>query len=42
MNANGGARPPEFMSTHPSPETRIADINKWMPKALEYYKTAAK
>lgn len=42
MNAAGGSRPPEFMSTHPSPETRIADINKWMPKALEYYKVAGK
>jgi predicted Zn-dependent protease len=42
MNGTGGARPPEFMSTHPSPQTRIADINKWMPKALEYYKTVLK
>ncbi len=37
MSASGGATPPEFMSTHPSPAARIADINKWMPQALKYY-----
>lgn len=38
--ASSGARQPEFLSTHPSPETRISDINKDLPKALEYYKAA--
>lgn len=33
-------RPPEFLSTHPSPENRRADIEKHMPKALEYYKAS--
>ncbi|MBM3177157.1 MAG: M48 family metallopeptidase [Bacteroidetes bacterium] len=33
----GGAAPPEFLSTHPSDERRIADINKIMPEALKYY-----
>jgi predicted Zn-dependent protease len=37
MNAAGGARPPEFISTHPSPETRVANLNTWMPKAEKYY-----
>lgn len=32
-----GQKPPEFLSTHPSDETRIANLNKNMPKALEYY-----
>jgi predicted Zn-dependent protease len=32
----GGARPPEFSSTHPSPETRIRDLQALMPKAKEY------
>lgn len=32
----GGARPPEFSSTHPSPETRIRDLQALMPKAMEY------
>lgn len=33
-------RPPEFLSTHPSPEHRRADLEKHMAKALEYYKQA--
>ncbi|MEM6642925.1 MAG: M48 family metallopeptidase [Bacteroidota bacterium] len=39
---SGGEAPPEFMSTHPSHDTRIADLNKNMPKALSYYRTATK
>jgi len=27
--------PAEFMSTHPSHETRIRQLNEWMPKAIE-------
>jgi predicted Zn-dependent protease len=34
----GGAAPPEFLSTHPSDATRIADIKKELPEALSYYK----
>ena len=34
---SGGESPPEFVSTHPSHETRISDLNKWMPEALKYY-----
>jgi predicted Zn-dependent protease len=33
-----GAAPPEWLSTHPSDATRIADLNKAMPEALKYYK----
>lgn len=33
-------RPPEFLSTHPSPENRRADLEKHMPKALEFYKAS--
>lgn len=29
----GGAAPPEFMSTHPSDESRIQQIQEWMPEA---------
>lgn len=39
-SASSGARQPEFLSTHPSPQTRISDIEKDLPKALEYYKAA--
>ncbi|MDO5614658.1 MAG: M48 family metallopeptidase [Cruoricaptor ignavus] len=39
-SASSGSRQPEFLSTHPSPESRRADIEKHLPKALEYYKAA--
>lgn len=35
---SGGEAPPEFMSTHPSHDTRISDLKKNMPDALEYYR----
>lgn len=35
---SSGQRPPEFLSTHPHPETRIADLNNQIPEALKYYK----
>jgi len=37
QQASGGQAPPEFLSTHPSPGNRIAQINSIMPKAMEYY-----
>lgn len=34
MKANsGGEAPPEFMSTHPSNDTRIANLKQWAPEA---------
>ena len=33
-----GAAPPEFLSTHPSNGTRIADIQRELPEARKYYK----
>ncbi len=33
----GGGAPPEFLSTHPSDETRIRAIQKRLPEALKYY-----
>lgn len=33
-----GPRPPEFLSTHPSPESRIKRLQKLMPKAMKYYR----
>jgi len=38
--SSNGQRPPEFLSTHPNPENRRADLEEHMPKALEYYKKA--
>lgn len=40
MQEQGGAAPPEFLSTHPSPDTRIKDLQEWMPEALGYYEKA--
>jgi predicted Zn-dependent protease len=34
---NHGAKPPEFLSTHPSDETRIQNLQKWIPEAMRYY-----
>ena len=36
--SGSGGSVPEFLSTHPSDETRIADLNRLMPEALKYYK----
>lgn len=38
MAAQGGGAPPEFLSTHPSNETRINDLKKLIPEAMQYYK----
>jgi len=38
MAAQSGGNPPEFLSTHPSDETRIADLKKELPEAMSYYK----
>jgi predicted Zn-dependent protease len=40
MSQGGGGKPPEFMSTHPSDETRIANLQRLMPEAQKYYKPA--
>jgi len=42
MNKQDGQRPPQFLSTHPAPETRIADIKKYIPEALPYYEKSTK
>ena len=33
-----GASPPEFLSTHPADETRIRNIEKLIPEAMQYYR----
>ncbi|WP_439883554.1 M48 family metallopeptidase [Pontibacter sp. MBLB2868] len=38
MESQGGGAPPEFLSTHPSAGTRVADLKKHMPEALKYYR----
>ncbi|MBS0523040.1 MAG: M48 family metallopeptidase [Proteobacteria bacterium] len=34
---SGGRKPPEWLSTHPADDSRLADIRKWMPEAMKYY-----
>ncbi|MCI0427103.1 MAG: M48 family metallopeptidase [Nitrospiraceae bacterium] len=36
---SGSGAPSEFMSTHPSHETRITQLKKWMPEAMAIYQT---
>jgi len=38
MAAGSGAKQPEFMSTHPVEENRIAEIKKFLPEAQKYFK----
>ncbi len=42
MAAASDGAPPEFLSTHPAHETRIADLTKWMPEAMGLYEKAPK
>jgi len=35
--SQGSSRPPEFLSTHPSEETRVQQIDAWLPAALRSY-----
>jgi predicted Zn-dependent protease len=38
MDQAGGSRQPQWMSTHPNPSTRIAQLREWLPEAQRYYK----
>jgi predicted Zn-dependent protease len=38
MSAQSGANPPEILSSHPSDQTRINNLRKWIPDAMKYYK----
>lgn len=40
MGAHGGAKPPEWMSTHPSGESRIQDLKRLIPTVMPLYQEA--
>jgi predicted Zn-dependent protease len=40
MSSVGGAKPPEFLSTHPSDESRMRKLKQFMPEAMKYYKAS--
>ena len=42
MAAQSSNKTSEFLSDHPSDETRIRQIQNWMPEALQYYKKGGK
>jgi predicted Zn-dependent protease len=42
MNQTEGKSPPEFLSTHPAPASRIANIKAHIPEAMSYYKSPLK
>ena len=41
-NAGGAARPPQFLSTHPSHESRIREIEANLPRVLPLYRAQAR
>jgi Zn-dependent protease with chaperone function len=38
MAAQGGSRPPAFLSDHPADEERIKALQNEMPEAMKYYR----
>jgi predicted Zn-dependent protease len=40
MAEKGAGAPPEFLSTHPSDDTRIREIQGFLPEAMSYYRRA--
>lgn len=42
MGAQGGSKPPEILSTHPTDTTRLSHINSLLPKVLPLYEATQK
>lgn len=37
MSAQGGSKPPEFLSTHPNDDNRVKALQEFLPEAMKYY-----
>jgi predicted Zn-dependent protease len=42
MAQGGGGGPPQFLSTHPAPEARIADLQEYSARVMPLYQAAGK
>jgi predicted Zn-dependent protease len=42
MTASGGSQPPQFLSTHPAPASRMQDIENYLPRVTPLYEEAKK
>ncbi len=42
MSSGGGGKPPEFLSTHPSDESRIKNIQSILPRVMPIYQSSQK
>jgi predicted Zn-dependent protease len=42
MSKSAGGAPPQFLSTHPSPSTRIQDLQAYAPRVMPLYEAAKK
>jgi metalloendopeptidase OMA1, mitochondrial len=40
MRSANKASPPQFLSTHPSDETRVTQLTEWMPRATSQYEAS--
>jgi predicted Zn-dependent protease len=36
--SRGQKKEPEWLSTHPTDDSRLADIRRWVPEAMKYYR----
>ncbi len=42
MGKQSGSSTPQFLSTHPGYKTRISNLRKWMPDAMQHYRNSSK
>ncbi|HEY7536290.1 MAG TPA: M48 family metallopeptidase [Thermodesulfobacteriota bacterium] len=42
LATRNATQPPEFLATHPSYGTRVSNLRKWFPEAMQYYEHSNK